>query len=288
MGWKFSAFADEAGSALTDQIEALKRDGLHYIELRNVDSHNISALPLDAAKQARSQLDAAGIKVHMLGSPIGKIDIAEEFQSDMQRLEHLGSLREVLGCSDVRIFSYFNAGNRPMDEWRGETVRRMRELGEKAQALGLTLYHENERHIFGDLGERVEILVSELTEGLPYKFIFDFDNFHQSGEDVWEVWQRLKDYTDAFHLKDSDKKNQHVPVGQGAGRVQEILTEAKGFGFSGPVVLEPHLSHSDAVMATGAHGSGNQALSTLPLPQSFHIAVEAAQKLLGEVGVAWE
>ena len=37
---KLCAFADEADNSLLGQIEALKRNGISYIELRNLDGKN--------------------------------------------------------------------------------------------------------------------------------------------------------------------------------------------------------------------------------------------------------
>ena len=124
--------------------------------------------------------------------------------------------------------------------------------------LGLVLYHENERHIFGDRLPGVKVIADELRGGSgdgPFRIIFDFDNFNQTGDDVWRNWLELRDQTDGFHVKDSDPNNQHVPAGRGVGKIREILSDALGRGWQGPLTLEPHLAHSAAVLATGPHGS---------------------------------
>ena len=78
MPWTLSAFADEAGGSTQEQIAACLKAGLTHIDPRNVDGHNITELPLDLAKDVAKQYEAAGIRVHMYGSPIGKIDITEQ------------------------------------------------------------------------------------------------------------------------------------------------------------------------------------------------------------------
>ena len=124
--------------------------------------------------------------------------------------------------------------------------------------MGLILYHENERHIFGDLTDDVETLAT--LRNANFKLIFDFDNYQQSGEDVWATWLRLADQTDAIHLKDSTQDNMHVPVGQGNGQVEKILADAVKRGWSGPLTLEPHLTHSKSVVATGPSESAKSGL----------------------------
>ena len=258
MSWILSAFADEAGDACAVQIEALKRAGLHYIDIRGMDGYNITALPMEHAREVRRQLDAAGIKVNMFGSPLGKIDIADDVAGDVARLEHLAELSPILGCNAVRIFSYYNKEERPHDEWRQASIDRLRQLRNVAEGRGLVLYHENERHIFGDYCTDVLTLAQELRTGPggAFRLIFDFDNYNQSDENVWENWLQLRDVTDGIHLKDSRDK-QHVPVGQGTGYVREILTDAVQRGWQGPLTVEPHLSHSGAVAATGPSGIAN-------------------------------
>lgn len=291
MKWPVSAFADEAGGTIEQQITALQNAGLDRIDLRHVNGHNITALPLDEAKAVREKLDAAGITVAMYGSPIGKIDIADDVQIDLDRLAHLAALKPVLGCNAVRMFSYYNRKeNLPHDQWQASVLDNMKQLVALAQQHGMVLYHENERHIFGDLVKDVVVLRDECRDAAPdtFKMIFDFDNYNQSGEDVWEAWQVLGDTSDAIHLKESKKqpdgKYFHVPVGTGDGHVQRILQTLADRGWTGPLTLEPHLSHSDAVMATGPSGESNQALKDMTQAQTFQVAADAAIAILTDVG----
>src|SRR5690606_31788276 len=133
--WVLSAFADEAGGAIDEQIAALKKAGYRFIDPRGVDGHNISALPLEHAEQVRKKLDDAGIAVHMFGSPIGKIDIADDFSTDLNRLRHMSKLQPILGCNAVRIFSYYNKQKAPFDQWQAEALRRLRALRDLAGEL---------------------------------------------------------------------------------------------------------------------------------------------------------
>ena len=285
MPWPLSAFADEAGPPLDEQISALTRAGLKLVDLRSVDEFSIVELPLDRAEQVRRRLDAAGISVAMFGSPIGKIDISTDFQIDLDRLAHLGRLSPVLDCRCVRMFSYYNKAALPAGRWQEQSLARLRRLRDLAGELGLVLFHENERDIFGDRVDEVLVLADQLRDGRTFKLIFDFDNFHQSGGDVWANWQQLREVTDAFHLKDSDDRHQHVPVGQGAGRVRDILADAAARRWHGPVSVEPHLQHSAAVMATGPSGQANRQFADMSSADCFHAAVAAARQLLDDLNI---
>jgi len=283
MSWILSAFADEAGGTTDEQIAALKRAGYKHIDLRSVDGHNISALPVEVAQASAKKLSAAGIKVNMFGSPIGKIDIADDFKIDLDKLTHLGKLSKIFGCNQVRIFSYYNKKQLDAARWHEEALNRLTRLRDLAGQLGLVLYHENESHIFGDRIGNILKIKEKVRDGKTFKLIFDFDNYNRDGDDVWDNWTKLTDATDAFHLKDSDKQSQHVPIGQGNGRAHEILTDAVKRGWHGPLILEPHLRHSKAVQATIVSGVENKAFADMAQADVFHVAATTATKLLQDI-----
>jgi len=290
MAWILSAFADEASETVDDQIQVLQESQIDHIDLRCVDGINICDLPVDHAKEVKAKLDEAGISVCMYGSPIGKIDVADDFEPDVARLEHLGELRKIFGAEKVRLFSYYNKTDElPFAEWKAESLRRLKVLADLSQKLGLVLYHENEIGIFGHTLETVGILRDEMRANHPcFKLIFDFDNYNQVGEDAWTNWQTLVECTDAIHLKESQKQDdgtfQHVPAGQGDGHIPESLADLAKRGWSGPLTLEPHLARSPAVLATGPHGEANQSLTDMSDAECFKVAAKAARGLLNEVG----
>ncbi len=290
MPWTLSAFADESGPTADEQVAALVEAQIKYVDLRNVDGINITELPLDHAQRVQKKLEAAGIRVCMYGSPIGKIDIADDHASDIKRLRHLGELKQIFGATYVRMFSYFNKKS-GADEatYQAATIDRLQKLIELADKLGLVLFHENELGIFGDTLARVKTLRDLVHRPNPqrFKLIFDFDNFNQMGEKTWETWLALRDDVEAIHLKESkrqaDGSFQHVPAGQGDGQILRVLADLAARGWTGPLTLEPHLARSAAVIATGPHGSANAQFANLTTAQTFQVAAEAARKLLKDV-----
>jgi len=290
MAWILSAFADEAGESTDEQLKALGDAGISYIDPRGVDGHNITELPIDAAKRVAEQYEAAGVRVNMYGSPIGKIDIADDFEIDLERLRHLGEMKTIFGARAVRLFSYFNRHGADEKTWRTEALDRLHKLCDVAEELDLVLYHENERAIFGEKLAEVCVLRDEVHAKRPdrFKLIFDFDNYNTARDDVWANWLELRETTEAIHLKDSkwnpDGTRNHVPAGDGDGRIPEILKDATERGWEGPLTLEPHLAHSKAVMATGPSGEQNAQLADLGPQQCFQIAARTVKQLMSEIG----
>ncbi|GAB4192088.1 MAG: sugar phosphate isomerase/epimerase [Phycisphaeraceae bacterium] len=285
MHWILSAFTDEAGESSEEQVTACQRTGLKYLDLRHVDGHNITALPVSAALELARYLDMAGVTVHMYGSPIGKIDITEDFQTDLDRLEHLARMRDVFGANAVRIFSYYNRTVKDKQTWRRESLDRLKRLRDRAGQLGLVLYHENESEIFGDHPEDVA-LIAELREPETFRLIYDFANYLRTSVPPMTCWEMFRDRTDCFHFKDQRRDGQHVPMGQGDTEAEAIIRDAISRGWSGSCVVEPHLTHSEAVVATGVHGTGDASLASLSPADSFAVAVKAAKDLIHTIDPA--
>ena len=82
-----SAFADEGGKTIEDQIKALKDNNLTHIEPRGINGVNISDYTPEMAKELRKILDDNGIGVSALGSPFGKINITDDFEPHFEKFK---------------------------------------------------------------------------------------------------------------------------------------------------------------------------------------------------------
>ena len=107
---KIFAFADEASGQIGGQIDAMLRNDLDGLEIRNVDGQNISDISMDKAREVRRMLDDAGLRVWSVGSPIGKISVEEEsFPAQLDKLRRTLDLARTLGCGNLRMFSFYPA-----------------------------------------------------------------------------------------------------------------------------------------------------------------------------------
>lgn len=223
--WVFSGFADEAGKSIEEQIAAHEAAGMTHIDIRGVEGFNITTLPLDVAQTVKAKMDAAGMSCCMFGSPIGKIDVTDDIEIDLEKLRHLAKLKPIFGTNKVRMFSYHNKNKIPAPEFERAAIERVGQLKALAKELGMCLYHENEKGIYGEQLQETLNLLRTHRDGETFFGIFDASNFNQSGDDCWVNWQALRDHTDALHLKDSDDDGAHTPVGQGNGFYAQILAD---------------------------------------------------------------
>jgi len=232
------AFADEACGLIDGQIAALRRNGLQGLEIRGVDGANIADITIEKAHEVRRKLDDNGLSVWSMGSPIGKIGIVDgDFPAHLEKLRHVLALADVLGAKNLRMFSFYMPGA-DIAPWRQKVIDQMGQMIEAAQGTGVTLCHENEKGIYGDVAPRCR----ELLDIFPtLANIFDPANFIQAGQDTLEGWKLLADRTKYLHIKDALADGHVVPAGKGIGNVKAILDDFRARGGSA-VTIEPHLT----------------------------------------------
>lgn len=245
-----SAFADEAGAELSHQIEALKRNGIGYLEIRNVNGGILEKSEEEINAIAR-QLHDADIKVSSFGSPIGKREIDGDFDEQMKEFRHALRICQILGTRYMRMFSYFI----PQDKLtlhRDEVLRRLSAFLDEAEKAGVILCHENESKIYGQNPKEVR----DLLESLPrLRGIFDPANYVMNDCDPIEGIEATLPSLEYLHIKDAIMAEKCiVPAGMGDGEVARVLrrvdasTDKTMF-----LTVEPHLRIFDAYSRIDSH-----------------------------------
>ena len=231
------AFSDEASPMMEGQIAAMKRNGLNGTEIRGVDGQNVSAITADKAREVLAKLKDSGLSVWSVGSPIGKIPVDGGFEEHLDLLKHVLEIANALECENLRMFSFYIPEGAKPEDFRGEVIDRLGKMAETAAGYGVTLCHENEKGIYGDVAPRcVEIL-----DAVPaLRCVFDPANFIQCGQDVAAAWELLEKRVYYMHIKDALPDGTVVPAGMGIGRLPEILKDYAARGGEN-VTVEPHL-----------------------------------------------
>ena len=192
---RLCAFSDEYGNKLEEQIEGLKLNNIHLIEIRNVDGKNVLNFTDEDAKYYYEELAKNDIRVWSIGSPLGKVDIDvafEEYKNTV--LKRLCELANIFQISRIRMFSFFKAY-----EKKDEVIKKLQEMVNFAKKYNVELYHENEKDIYGDSLERV-LELKQNVQGL--KFVYDPANFIQCEQNPDKTIDSLFDKMDYFHIKD--------------------------------------------------------------------------------------
>lgn len=239
-----SGFADEIHPDLDVQLKVVKELGMNHICFRAADGKGVADYTLEEVRESiKPRLDAAGVKVSSLGSPIGKIDIDDEdaYARQLKQLDTLCQICNLLDCKYIRMFSFWMVDKNP-DEWKDEVLKKLKGFADIAAKYDVILLHENEKDIYGDLGSRCKIILDELASP-HFKAAFDFANFVQCGEDTAQCWEMLKEHVVYIHIKDAIAGNkENVVCGTGDGKIPELLKKAiREDGYEGFLTLEPHL-----------------------------------------------
>ena len=277
----FSAFADEAGNSLEEQIKALVENGIHYIEPRNINGKCIIDFSDEELLEIKKQLDENGIKVGSVGSPIGKYQITDDFDSYLPKVKRTIEVAKLLGTKYIRMFSFFVKQDE-LQIHRDEVIRRLREMVKLAEAEGVVLCHENESKIYGQMPAEVR----DVLESVPgLGGIFDAANYRMNNGDTMEGIEATLVNFKYMHIKDAIYSEQTiVPAGEGEGRIGEII-DIINEKVDGEVylTLEPHLhaflayKNIDDHELKGKHSFNNGR-------EAFDFAVHALEELLVKHG----
>ena len=251
--WKLTGFADEIAHDLDEQIGLLTKLGIKHVEFRSAWGTKVLDLTQEQLEEAKAKLDAAGITLSSVGSDIGKIQITDPFEDHLKRAAHAVEVAKFFGSPYIRMFSFFIPEGEDPTQYRDEVMDRTRAFVRLAEAGGVTMLHENEKDIYGDIPERVVELVTTM-DSPNYRAIFDPANYVQCDvKPVDEAYPVVKEYTDYFHIKDASATevdaeglNKVLPAGEGDGQVRELVAALKRDGYEGFFSIEPHLGQFDA------------------------------------------
>lgn len=273
--WVMSGFADEIDPDPEVQCQVLDGLGIRYLEFRSAWDTNVLDLTDEQIAEVKGILDAHGIGVSSIGSPIGKTNIADDFDAHLGRMDRAIEFAEVLGAPYIRVFSFFLAPEQRPEDHRDEVVGRMSALAQRAGAGGVVMLHENEKGIFGDVPERVHDLVTAV-DSPALRLAWDAANYVQCGVVPFPgAYRLLRAYTDYIQVKDAIlATGQVVAAGEGDGRLRETVRALADDGYEGFVSMEPHLS--------SAHHLGG-----FSGPDNFIRATRAFTAILDAEGVAY-
>jgi len=275
-----SGFADEISESFDAQIDHLKKLGIKFFEIRGVDGKNISKLSDEEVSEVKTKIDAAEISVSAIGSPVGKDEIEEDFDLQLERFLRIVKIAKMLSTKYIRIFSFFHA-----DDKKDEVIKRLSKFTEIAEKEEIILLHENEKDIFGESAENCKYLFDNIKSE-SFKGIFDPANFVQAKVETHPyAFNMLKDSIIYMHIKDAKADGGVVPAGYGIGMVKEILSELHSKNYEGFLSIEPHLGNFAGFSEleggkTMSSGSSN--------PEKFTLAYESLTKIIKEIGACYE
>lgn len=285
MSWyELSGFADEVSPMLDEQMDAFDDFGIKYIEMRKVDGKNISKLTEDEAREIKKRMDGRGFRVSALGSPLGKIDITEDFPDHLEIFRHTLEIADILEAKYIRLFSFYIPEGQNPAEYKDEVFKRLRCFKEEARGSGITLLHENEKGIYGGNADRCFQIMEELSDE-HFRFTFDPANFVQVGEETFpNAYGLLRPFIEYMHIKDARREDGIVvPSGMGDGNVPLILKALKESGYQGFLSLEPHLGKFKGLNELERGKTASNISQSQSGKELFGLAVNSLKEILDKI-----
>lgn len=271
-----SAFADEYSPEFKGQILGLSKFGIDHIELRGLDGKNVSELTVDEAKEYKRQLDAAGMKLSAVGSPLGKISLDGDLNAHFELTRRVCETANIMECGRIRAFSFYDTTDR-----REEVIENLGKMIDICSSAGVLFCHENEKGIYGDTPDKCLDIKREFGDRIGV--VFDHANYIQCKcEPYPSAYNLFGEYITYMHIKDATAEGMVVPAGEGIGRIAETLRELDRRDGDMILTLEPHLrvfsgldalEHGEKTKVKGSYATAEEA---------FAASVEAAR-----AAVAW-
>jgi sugar phosphate isomerase/epimerase len=282
-----SAFSDEAAPQKTpeQQFSVMAALGLQYVSIRFVDCGQgiKNVLQLDSAERKilKTRLADFGLQVSSIGSPLGKIKIADFEDGTQNRFlpfdryldEDVARAIEAacaLECKLIRGFSFYYPRGSDVTASMGQSIDQIGRIVERCDESGLTFGLEVEANLVGHTGYILREIHAQINHA-ALMLVFDGGNLVTQGFSAAEIldqframlpglgWMHVKDYARAASKQppgtfvDEDALDRFVPADRGAaGHIAifdeltrhraAIETRLKARGVQGFFVdLEPHL-----------------------------------------------
>lgn len=282
-----TGFGDEISPELGIQLKELKKNDIHYIEMRNISGKPVIGFNKAQVLKVKETLHAENVKISSIASPIGKVDIEQEFAPHLEEFKRALDVALTLGAPSMRVFSFYLPKGKKAGNYRNEVMDRLGTFCDEAKAAGMRLLHENELGLYGDVPERCLDIARTLGRD-RIGLIFDPANFvthEQNIEPYPFAFDMLKDYVEYVHIKDA-KHEGHVitPPGMGEGHIEDLLAALWRADYHGFVSIEPHLGYFE----------GFDSLEQRPVdpnmpmggPETFKKAADCLKAIINKVKTA--
>lgn len=243
----FSGFTDEFASAFDRQLIAIKAFDMDMLELRSADGVNVGAMTRQQVAGYAEKLHDAGIGVSAVGSPLGKVRLDSDLDAHMEQVKKICEFANVLSTDNVRVFSFYGSEDTPIRSSKNQVIDALGRMLDIADSFGVTLCHENEGEIYGELPHQCLELLEAF--GGRLKCVYDMGNFVLQRVDAWDGYTLLKPYIQYFHIKDALAAGAVVPPGKGEGQIRRILEDFALEHDRVLFTLEPHLQTFDGLNA---------------------------------------
>jgi sugar phosphate isomerase/epimerase len=269
---KLAVITDEIDADLGYALDVMAEYGVRGAELRQVWDKNIAEAPDDYWRRAKDLLDARGIGVACIASPVYKCDLpgvepdgpagpmhsasARGLGDQVAVLERCLAAAQFFGAPLVRTFSFWKRG--PLTPEQEEAVvDAYAEPALMAERAGLTLVIENEAACCLGTGAQTARVLAEIASP-AVRAVWDPGNAFAAGEEPFPTgYAAIKDFVAHVHVKDAAVPPgapgpEWAVVGEGEIDWAGQIAALKRDGYAGWLSLETHYARPTKEAASRA------------------------------------
>jgi sugar phosphate isomerase/epimerase len=256
---RIAAITDEFSPDLGAALDAMSAIGMTGAELRVVWGKNIMDLTDEELRRAKDMIDAKGMEVISIASPILKCvlpdapDVDTRFQQDIfaskhtfadqpRLTDHAFGIARLMGARIIRVFSYWRTVD--PDKCFDGVCSALSDLAAKAATADLIIGLENEHACnIGTAAESAKVLAA--VQHPKLKMVWDPANALVGGENPFPYGYGLlpKDRIVHVHTKDCHMEG-HKPIWgplgtrhvDWKGQIAALMSD----GYNGWLSLETH------------------------------------------------
>ena len=218
--------------------------GASYIEVRSAWGTNVSELTPEQVAELKEILDAKGLKVSAVASPIGKVDVSLPVEHEVERLRQIISVAKGLDTKYIRIFSFYRGEAQTPEEIRDDVLTRMRALAARSRRAPASCFCTKTKRTSTAIRPQRVLDIMESVNSPALRVAWDNANFVQVGVKPYtDGYAMLRPYLEYFQVKDAIMATgEVVPSGEGDGELDATIAALKADGYAGFASLEPHLA----------------------------------------------
>lgn len=253
------AITDEFSLDIEVALDAMAKLGMTIAELRLIGERNIIDLSDEEVRRIREQVEARGMRVLSIASPVLKCvlpdapPLDERFQQDVfgsaytiadqpRLAQRAMEIAELTGAKFIRVFSYWRTT--APQQCHDRIVSALRGLADKAGARGLIIGLENEHACNVATGAEAGRILAALDHP-ALKSIWDPANAFMLGERPFpDGYSKLPAARVAHvHAKDCVMNGQTAtwgPLGEMDVDWKGQIAALKRDGYAGAISLETH------------------------------------------------
>ncbi len=253
------AITDEFSLDIEVALDAMAKLGMTIAELRLIGNRNIIDLSDEEVRRIREQVEARGMRVLSIASPVLKCvlpdapPLDERFQQDVfgsaytiadqpRLAQRAMEIADLTGAKFIRVFSYWRTT--APEQCHDRIVAALRELADKAGARGLIIGLENEHACNVATGAEAGRILAALDHP-ALKAIWDPANASMLGERPFpDGYSKLPAARVAHvHAKDCVMEGHTAtwgPLGEMDVDWRGQIAALKRDGYAGAISLETH------------------------------------------------